>query len=74
MDKKKQRIKYKSIKERLLSDENIFLSIYLINSYLGGKDNKELLSLNDQQDLLKLYDIFNVEYIKKNYRKGKKKT
>ena len=52
MDKKKQRIKYKSIKERLLSDENIFLSIYLINSYLGGKDNKELLSLNDQQDLL----------------------
>jgi len=36
MDKKKQEIKYTSIRDRLLSDENIFFSIYLINSYIGA--------------------------------------
>lgn len=61
MKKKINEISYKSIKERLLSDENIFLSIYLIDSYI---ENKELLSIDEQTKLAKLHDIFDVELIK----------
>ena len=71
MDKKKQEIKYTSIRDRLLSDENIFFSIYLINSYIGGKESRELLRLKDQQGLSKLYDIFNVEHIRDTIKEVK---
>lgn len=64
MDKKKREIKYGSIMERLLSEENIFLAIYLVDSYIEGKEKRGLLSLEDQQVLLKRHDIFNVNYIK----------
>lgn len=33
-----------TIKDRLLSNENIFLSIYMVNSYI---QNKELLNKED---------------------------
>lgn len=59
---------YKTIEERLLSDENIFLSIYLIDSYI---ESKELLSLEDQQTLLKLNDIFDINNIKETIKKVK---
>lgn len=55
-----KKIRYNSIRERLMSDENIFLSISC--SYI---ELKELLSLDDQLTLSKLHDVFNVKLIKK---------
>lgn len=49
-----------TIRDRLLSDENIFLAIYLVNSYI---QNKELLSLSDQKELVRLKQVFDVKYI-----------
>lgn len=49
-----------NIRDRLLSDENIFLAIYLVNSYV---QTKELLTLTEQKELVKLKQIFNLEYI-----------
>lgn len=48
------------LKKRLMSNENIFLSIYLVNSYVF---NKELLSPEDREELLSLEDIYNSEKI-----------
>ena len=49
-----------SLRERLLSSENIYHSIYLANSYV---QNKELLSRKDLDLLYKLNDAFNKEII-----------
>ena len=49
-----------SLRERLLSSENIYHSIYLANSYI---QNKELLSRKDLDLLYKLNDAFNKEII-----------
>lgn len=49
------------LKKRLLSDENIFLSIHLLNSYI---QNKELLSPEDRKELYSLRDIFDANKIK----------
>ena len=49
-----------TIKERLLNDKNIFLSIYLVESYI---QNKELLSYADRKLLAELRDIFNIEKV-----------
>ncbi len=45
-----------SLRERLLSDENIFLSIHLVGSYI---ENKELLSPEERKELCLLKDVFN---------------
>lgn len=50
-----------SLRERLLSSENIYHSIYLANSYI---QNKELLSKEDLDLLYKLNDVFNKEIIR----------
>lgn len=47
--------KVNDVKDRVLSDENIFLSIYLSNSYIL---NKELLTWEDRILLSKLQDVF----------------
>jgi hypothetical protein len=52
--------KTQSIKERLLSDENIFLAINYVKSYIL---NEELLSTVDQNYLEHLKDIYNVKLI-----------
>lgn len=44
------------LKKRLLSDENIFLSIHLVGSYI---QNKELLSPEERKELYSLKDVFN---------------
>lgn len=49
------------LKKRLLSDENIFLSIHLLNSYI---QNKELLSPEERKELYSLRDIFDANKIK----------
>lgn len=49
------------LKKRLLSDENIFLSIHLLNSYI---QNKELLSPEERKEFYSLRDIFNADKIK----------
>ena len=46
-----------SLRERLLSSENIYHSIYLANSYI---QNKELLSRKDLDLLYKLNDRSNL--------------
>lgn len=51
-----------TIKERLLSDKNIFLSIYLIDSYI---QNRELLSPEERETLIRLKDIFDIKTIDK---------
>lgn len=51
-----------TIRDRLLSDENIFLAIYLVNSYI---QNKELLSLSDQEELVRLKQVFDVKHVEK---------
>ena len=57
---------YKTYKEKLLSDENIFLSIYLVKSYIL---NIELLTIKDQCFLNKLQDIYNISLIRKTIEK-----
>lgn len=54
------------IRDQLLSEKNIFLAIYLVNSYI---QNRDLLSKDDQEELIKLKRIFNTENIKKNMKK-----
>lgn len=54
-----------SLKERLLSDENIYLSIYSVNSYIN---NKELLNYNDRKKLYELNDKFNYKIISKTIK------
>lgn len=54
--------KQTTIRDRLLSDENIFLAIYLVNSYI---QNKELLSLSDQKELVHLKQVFDVKRVEK---------
>lgn len=49
-----------SLRERLLSNENIYHSIYLANSYI---QNKELLSKEDLDLLYSLNDVFNRDII-----------
>lgn len=49
-----------TLRDRLLSDENIYLSIYLANSYI---QNKELLSDEDLDLLYKLNDVFNKDVV-----------
>ncbi|MEG1244379.1 MAG: hypothetical protein RSD17_06050, partial [Oscillospiraceae bacterium] len=44
------------LRERLISDENIFLSIHLVGSYI---QNKELLSPEERKELYSLKDVFN---------------
>ncbi|AVQ40529.1 hypothetical protein C7M56_18380 [Clostridium botulinum] len=54
------------LRERLLSDKNIFLSIYLVDSYI---QNKELLSQKERKTLNNLRDVFNVTNIEKTIKK-----
>lgn len=56
------------MRERLLSDENIFLSINLLESYI---QNKELLSKADKVLMCDLKDIFNLETIEPTIEKVK---
>lgn len=49
-----------TIRDQLLSNENIFLAIYLVHSYI---DEKELLSLSDQKELVRLKQIFDMGHI-----------
>lgn len=49
-----------SLRDRLLSNENIYLSVYMANSYV---QNRELLSGEDLDLLYKLNDVFNKELI-----------
>lgn len=55
-----------TIRDRLLSDENIFLAIYLVNSYI---QNKELLSLSEQKELVRLKQVFDVKHIESTIEK-----
>lgn len=48
------------LKKRLMSDENIFLSIHLLSSYI---QNKELLSPEDRKELYSLKDIFDASAV-----------
>ncbi len=50
----------KKLRERLLSEKNIFLAVYLANSWLL---NPELLEENDYQAFWNLRDVFNKENI-----------
>lgn len=52
----------KSFEDRLLSEENIFLAIYMLDSYIL---NRELLSRKDRKELYELKDIFHVKKIEK---------
>lgn len=45
-----------SLRNRLLSDENIFLAIYTVDSYI---QNRDLLDQDDTELLAKLKDVFN---------------
>jgi hypothetical protein len=56
----------RSLRDRVLSDENIYLAIYSVNSYIF---NKELLSEDDKKDLILLNDKFNQSYIIKWIKK-----
>lgn len=51
-----------SLMEKLISDENIYLAIYSVESYIF---NKELYSEKDLKDLRLLKDIFNISTISK---------
>lgn len=53
------------LEKRLMSDENIFLSIHLVGSYI---QNKELLSREERKELYLLKDIFNLNKIKKTIK------
>lgn len=55
-----------TLKERVLSNKNIFLSIYLVDSYI---QNKELLSPEDRKELHTLRDIFNHHKIEEMIKK-----
>lgn len=55
-----------AIRDRLLSNENIFLAIYLVNSYI---QNKELFSLLDQKELVRLKQVFDMNHIKETITK-----
>lgn len=50
------------LRERLTSDQNIYLAIYSVESYIF---NKELLSKDDLEDLYALRDKFNISNLKK---------
>ena len=60
--------KTQSIKEQLLSDNNIFLAINYVESYIL---NEELLSTTDQNYLNSLKDIYNVKLIKNTIKRVK---
>jgi len=60
---------HKTIEDRLLSDENIFLAINYVDSYIL---NKELLSISDQNYLAHLNDVFNEPLILKTIENIKK--
>lgn len=55
-----------TIRDQLLSNENIFLAIYLVNSCI---QNKELLSLPDQKELVRLKQIFDMKQIESTIEK-----
>lgn len=50
------------MKEKLFSEKNIFLAIYSVESYIS---NKELLSIDDKKNLIRLRDKFDWEFIQK---------
>ena len=54
------RMKKVSIKDRLLSDSNIFLAIYLVHSYI---QEVGLLSFEDRMTLESLKDVYNKDLI-----------
>ena len=56
------------MRERLLSDQNIYLSIYLLNSYIL---NHELLDNKDRNEIGFLKDVFNIDKIGKAIAKVK---
>ena len=62
------KIKKTKLYKRLMSDSNIYLSIYSLESYIF---NKELLSNHDRMIMNKLKDKFNEEYISIITRKVK---
>lgn len=51
-----------NIKDRLFSEQNIYLALYSVDSYIS---NKELLSKRDREELIKLRDKFDEKNIKK---------
>ena len=53
-------IQMETLRSRLLSEENIFLSIYLADSWML---NPELLEESDYKDFLALKDIYDEENI-----------
>ena len=57
-----------TIRERLLSDENIYLSIYLAHSYV---QNKELLRDEDLKLLNEITDVFCIDTISTTITKVK---
>lgn len=57
----KKRFSELSIVEKLYSEQNIYLALYSVESYIS---NKELLTEKDLQELNKLKDKFNRENIK----------
>jgi len=59
-----------TIRERLLSDENIYLSIYLAHSYV---QNKELLRDEDLKLLNEITDVFCLETISTTTKKVKER-
>lgn len=58
------------LKKRLMSDENIFLSIHLVDSYIF---NKELLCPAERKQLYSLKDIFNTNNINNTIDKVRSK-
>ena len=57
-----------NIRKRLLSDENIFLSIYLVESYV---QNTELLNKEDRHLLESVKDIFDITLVEDTIEKVK---
>lgn len=49
-----------TIRDQIISNENIFLAIHMVNSYIH---DKELLSLPDQRELVRLKQIFDMKHI-----------
>lgn len=57
-----------SLRDRLLSDENIFLAIYTVDSYI---QERELLDSEDTELLARLKDVFNRNIMEDTVRKVK---
>lgn len=63
-------VKTNTLKERLLSSANIFLAIYMVDSYVL---NQELLNCKDRELLVSLKDVFDVSLIKHTIQEVQKR-